>query len=193
MTPRQERFVAEYLVDLNATQAALRAGYSKQSARSAHRLLQLSKVAAAIRTAQAKRARRLEISAERVLAEYAKIAFANMADFATFGPDGLRLKHVSDLAPDQTAAVAEVTESKTQYGGTVRFKLHDKLAALNAIARHIGLNAPDKLALTDTAGGDATGGVDAYEIARQIAFALRQGEAAQAASAEATPDAGALL
>lgn len=180
MTPRQRRFVDEYLVDLNATRAALRAGYAPKSARDAWRLLRRADVAAAVAEGQERKATALEISAERVLAEYAKIAFANMADYAVFGPDGLVLKDMAALAPEQTAAVAEASESKTQHGGTVRFKLHDKLAALHALSRHIGLAAPEKLALTDAAGEDAPK-VDVYEIARQIAFALRQGEDAKSA------------
>ena len=185
MTPLQEKFVAEYLLDGNATQAARRAGYSRQSARSAHRLLQRQEIVAAIEAGKLERSRRGEITGERVLAEYAKIAFANMADFATFGPEGLQLKDASELTLDQAAAVAEVSESKTQHGGTVRFKLHDKLAALNALARHIGLNAADKAALAELPIEEAAAHPDVYEIARQIAFALRQGEARGDAASEA--------
>lgn len=185
MRPRQRRFVEEYLVDLNGAQAARRAGYgTKRPDKAAYRLLRRPDVAAAVAAGQRKKSEELEISAERVLAEYAKIAFANMSDFAAFGPEGLVLKDMADLAPEQTAAVAEVTESKTQHGGTVRFKLHDKLSALHALARHIGLSAPDKLAFTDTTGGDMPPAPDPYEIARQIAFALRQGEAERARLSE---------
>lgn len=182
MTPKQERFVEEYLVDLNGTQAAIRAGYAETRASTqAWRLLRRPEIADAVEVGKRAKSAALKISAERVLTEYAKIAFADIANYAVFGPDGLTLRDMSTLAPEQTAAVAEVTETKTQHGGTVRFKLHDKLAALNAIARHIGLSAPDKLALTDAAGEDAQAPTDPYEIARQIAFALRQGEAALAA------------
>ena len=175
LTPRQQRFVREYLVDLNGTQAAIRAGYTKRSARTiAQANLRNPSIADAISVAAKQRAERLDLSADRVFAEYARIAFANMGDYAHFGPDGVTLADMSKLSEAQTAAIAEVSESKTQHGGTVRFKLHDKLAALNALSRHLGLGAPDGRGRDDEA--EAT--LDAYEIARRIAFALKQGEAA---------------
>ncbi len=175
MTPKQERFVEEYLVDLNAARAARRAGYGVRAAANGYRLLQSPEVASAVAAAKRARALRAEISADRVLAEYARIAFADISRFAQFGPDGVTLVDMAALSPAETAAIAEVSESKTQHGGVVRFKLHDKLAALHALARHIGLNAPEKVALTDAAGADVPA-IDAYAIARQIAFALRRGE-----------------
>ncbi len=69
LTAKQERFVAEYLVDLNATQAAIRAGYSEKSATAeGSRLLVNTKVAAAVAAAQAKRSERTEITQDYVLA-----------------------------------------------------------------------------------------------------------------------------
>lgn len=184
MTPKQQRFVEEYLIDLNGTQAAIRAGYGpRRASESARRTLKNLEVADAIAAGMRAKRRRAEISADRVIEEYARIAFADIAEFVRFGPDGMEILEVAALSKEQTAAIAEVTESKTQRGGTVRFKLHDKLAALNALARHLGMNAPEKLALTDTAGADAEP-VDAYEIARRIAFALRQGEEARRLAGE---------
>lgn len=184
MTPRQRRFVEEYLVDLNGAQAAIRAGYApKRASDAARKTLKNREVADAVAAGMAAKRRRAEISADRVVEEYARIAFADIADFVRFGPDGMEVLEAAALSKEQTAAIAEVTESKTQRGGTVRFKLHDKLAALNALARHLGMNAPEKLALTDTAGDDAEP-VDAYEIARRIAFALRQGEEARRVAGE---------
>ena len=76
MTPKQERFVEEYLVDLNATQAAIRAGYSKSTSYSiGQRLLKNVDIQKAITAAREKQQRRVEITADRVLEEYAKIAF----------------------------------------------------------------------------------------------------------------------
>ena len=107
MTPKQECFVHEYLIDLNAKQAAIRAGYSrKDPSRQGIRLLRMPAVAKAIAAAKAERASRLAITAERVLAEYARIAFANMADYAKFDADGLTLVEMEALSPAQTAAIA---------------------------------------------------------------------------------------
>lgn len=68
MTPRQERFVQEYLVDLNATQAAIRAGYAKRGAEvTGHRLLRNPKIQCAIQAAQKRREKRVEITQDFVL------------------------------------------------------------------------------------------------------------------------------
>lgn len=178
MTPKQASFVQEYLVDLNATQAAIRAGYSPKSAEvEGCRLLKNAKVAQAIAKAQSVRAERLEISADRVAQEYARIAFAQMSDFVTFGPDGVTVRDLGDLTPDQVAAVAEVSQTTTQGGGSIKFKLHDKLAALNALTKHLGMNAPDKVALTNAKGDDLVEERDPIEMARLIAFTLAEAQA----------------
>ena len=68
MTPKQQRFVQEYLIDLNATQAAIRAGYSERTAEQiGHQLLKKTSVAEAVASAQGKVAAKLEITAEKVL------------------------------------------------------------------------------------------------------------------------------
>lgn len=78
LTPKQQRFVDEYLVDLNATQAAIRSGYSRRSAaEQGHDLLRKPQVAAAVQAGQAARAERTGITADRVLTELARIAFAD--------------------------------------------------------------------------------------------------------------------
>ena len=83
LTPKQRRFVNEYLIDLNATQAAIRAGYSKKTAQQIG-AENLSKpvIQAEIQKRQTKLQNKLEITQERVLQELASIAFANGADFA---------------------------------------------------------------------------------------------------------------
>lgn len=68
LTPKQQRFVEEYLIDLNATQAAIRAGYSEKNAdKIGSQLLGKTRIAASIRDAQEKRTRRTEITADYVL------------------------------------------------------------------------------------------------------------------------------
>lgn len=75
LTPKQAAFVREYLVDLNATQAAIRAGYSPNGARvQGCRLLAEPNIAAEIKAAQDKRARKTEITAEKVLADIERIS-----------------------------------------------------------------------------------------------------------------------
>ena len=74
-TPRQQRFIEEYLADLNATQAAIRAGYSARTAADIGRqLLRKTPVARAIQSAQAKRSERLEITVDSITNRLMNIA-----------------------------------------------------------------------------------------------------------------------
>ena len=140
LTPKQQRFVQEYLIDLNATQAAIRAGYSAKTAeQQGPRLLGNVGVAQAIKAAQDARAKRTNITQDRVLQEYARIAFSNMKDFASFGEDGVILKDLASMDDDAARCVAEVSESTSAAGGSIRFKLHDKKGALDSLARHLGM------------------------------------------------------
>lgn len=153
LNAKQERFVAEYLIDLNATQAAIRAGYSEKTAYSTgQRLLKHVEVQAALQEAQAKRSERTEVTQDRVLQELARIGFADIRKAVAWGrspvdteareadPNGLgifpvELKPSSEVDDDTAAAISEV--SLTQTG--VKLKMHDKLSALEKIARHLGM------------------------------------------------------
>jgi len=108
LTPKQQRFVEEYLIDLNATQAAIRAGYSEKTAEvQGCRLLTIAKIGLAVREAMEKRSARTEITADRVLQEYAKLGFANMADYIT-GDGAMRTLDLSALTRDQAAAIKKI-------------------------------------------------------------------------------------
>lgn len=140
ITPKQQRFVDEYVIDLNATQAAIRAGYSEKTATTqGPRLLDNVGVLAAIKLGIDARSKRTEITQDRVLQEFARLAFSNMKDFAEFGPDGVTLKDLATMDEDASRCVAEVSESKSKDGGSIRFKLHDKNSALANVARHLGM------------------------------------------------------
>ena len=145
LTPKQKRFCKEYMIDLNLTQAAVRAGYSKKSAqRISMALIIKSHVAEYIQKLMDKRSKETEIEANRVINELAKLAFANMKHYAKFGPDGVQLTDSEELTDDQLAAISEVSETETKDGGTKRFKLHDKLKALELLGRHLGIFEKDK-------------------------------------------------
>lgn len=148
MTPKRQRFVEEYLVDLNATQAAIRAGYSGRTANEiGHQLLHVPEIEAAIAAAQKERASRTAVTADAVIAELAKIGFANMMDYMRVGADGDPVLDWSRLTPEQAAALIEVTVDDYTDGRSddardvrrVRFKLADKRAALVDLGRHLGL------------------------------------------------------
>jgi phage terminase small subunit len=140
LTPKQLRFVEEYLIDLNATQAAIRSGYSEKTAKviGAENLTKPD-IAAAIKAAQAARSQRTQITADMVVQELARIGFSNMRSFTKFGPDGVTLKDIDDLDEDAARCIAEVSETKTKDGGSIKFKLHDKKGALDSLGRHLGI------------------------------------------------------
>lgn len=141
LTQKQARFVEEYLVDLNAAAAARRAGYtSRRSEAIGYEILTKHDVQAAISAAQRERSARTGVTADRVIQEIARIAFADPRDIMEWGPSGVMARESSELSDDQAAAVAEVHETKTKDGGgSMRVKLHSKTDALDKLCRHLGL------------------------------------------------------
>jgi phage terminase small subunit len=137
LNERQSAFVREYLVDLNATQAAIRVGYSPRTAQEqSSRLLSNVIVAAAVEEALKTRAKRTEITADSVLRELASVAFAHMGEYATWSDDRVSLKESSEVDP---RAVSEVKQTASRSGISVGIKLHDKLGALKLLGQHLGM------------------------------------------------------
>lgn len=133
-------FVKEYLVDLNATQAATRAGYSAKTAHSqGERLLRNVEVSAALQAAMDSRSEKTEITAERVLKELGKVAFGDQRAVMSWGPDGVKLRPSNALTDDEAAMVSEVSETETLNGGSLKLKTHDKIKALELIGKHLGM------------------------------------------------------
>jgi phage terminase small subunit len=140
LTPKQERFVQEYLIDLNATQAAIRAGYSKKTANEqGARLLANASVAAAVKEALARRAEKSQMKAEEVLAELAAIANADMDTYGWWDETSVRATPKNLLPPGASRCIKEIAGGK--YGTTI--KLYDKLAAIRDLARHLGMVGAD--------------------------------------------------
>lgn len=146
LTPRQRQFVQEYLIDLNATAAAKRAGYSEKTAdRIGPELLGKHCVSAAIQEAIALRERRTAITQDRVLAELAAVAFANGTDFAQVQGNGRVLFTPTDqLTPEKKKAVASIKEGQS---GT-EVKTYDKIRALELLGKHLGMFSDRAGALT---------------------------------------------
>lgn len=159
LTDKQRRFVLEYLVDLNATQAAIRAGYSAATAQEqGSRLLSNVIVAVAVAEAQMARAARTEITQDMVLRELAKIGFSDIRRAIKWNghlvkeednPDGgdvLVIKtvvsnHVTlidsdDLDDETAAAISQISQNAT---GGISLKMHDKRSALVDIGKHLGM------------------------------------------------------
>jgi phage terminase small subunit len=142
LSARQERFVDEYLVDLNGTQAAIRAGYSARTADvQAVQLLRKTKVAEAVAKRQKDREKRTEITQDRVLQEVARLAFLDIRK--AFDEKG-NLKPLHQLDDDTAAAVAgldvsELTGEDANLGVLKKVKLADKTGALTLLMRHLGM------------------------------------------------------
>lgn len=162
ITELEERFCNEYLVDLNGAAAATRAGYSANSAKqTAYKLMDRPRIQVRIRELIDRQKERTKVTADRVIAEYAKLAFANMYEHLRIQPDGSVIVDLSLLTPDQAAALSEVTqETVSRTGGDdkdkdgapaqpvlrTKIKLASKQAALDSLARHLGM-FNDKLQL----------------------------------------------
>jgi len=148
LSERQRKFVSEYLIHLNATKAAVRAGYSPRSAADiGHTLLRRHPaVMSAIAAAMAERERRTQVTADRIVTELARIAFADIRSFADWSKDGVELRPRSEISADDAAAIAEIYGVGSA-GGRPKLKLHDKRAALELLARHLGMIGPRRTSL----------------------------------------------
>lgn len=140
LTDKQERFIEEYLVDFNALQAAIRAGYSKDSAGAiGHENLNKPEISARIREAIEKRSKRTEITADNVLRELGRIVFSDIKDYLKFDNGEMVIKDSDDLTEDQSHCISEVTDSYYKEERKRSFKLHDKVKAIDMALRHLGL------------------------------------------------------
>jgi len=145
LTEKMIRFAKEYIIDLNAGAAAIRAGYSEKTAYSiGHENLRMDE-----------RSKRTEITADMVLQEYAKIGFSNITDFLKVGIEKVAVMDSSEeegkpilvdmqtvkvfdtdtVDSDKMRAVAEIKQTKDG----IALKLHDKKGALDSMARHLGM------------------------------------------------------
>jgi phage terminase small subunit len=146
LTPKQQRFVDEYLIDLNATQAAIRAGYAARAAKQqGARLLTNVDVQARLQAAMAERARATGVEAARVLRELAAVGFSDLGELVEFTADGPRFRPTADVPEQARRAVSsvKVRQERGERGkvtaDVVEFKLWDKVSALTKLAQHLGL------------------------------------------------------
>jgi phage terminase small subunit len=140
LTPRQRRFVEEYLIDLDARGAAGRAGFSRRSLNYPSRLMRTPAIAREIAKAMAERAARTGITRERVLAEYARIAFVDLSHLADWDAGGAVLLDAALISEDVAAAISAISEAVpagVAPGEPVPLKVSvfDKMKALEALGR----------------------------------------------------------
>lgn len=140
LTAKQEMFVQEYLIDLNATQAAIRAGYSTATAKEIGcKLLTKVNIRACIDAALAERSKRTGINQDRVIQELARIGFFKATDAVNVNKATLK----EDISEDDAAVIASVkvkTVSGDAFDSTEReIKFADKLKALELLGKHLGM------------------------------------------------------
>jgi phage terminase small subunit len=134
-TPRQDKFMDEYIMKGNAAEAARNAGYSVKTAdRIGHKLLRKVEIADEIARRRAE-LRKTSITPERIIREYLRLLNVDMKDYAAWGPGGVKPRPSDALTDEQAAAIAEVAE--TQAG--IKIKLHDKKGILDSLARIAGM------------------------------------------------------
>ena len=141
MTAKQKRFCEEYVIDLNATQAAIRAGYAKISAnrQASVFMTKHDDIKTYIKELQDKKTARNEITADRVLEEIRRIAFFDTSRL--YESDG-RLKEPHELTSEEGAVISsfktrmEGGESKSVID---EYKTYDKQKSLEMLCKHLGL------------------------------------------------------
>lgn len=150
LTDKQRLFCQEYMVDLNATQAAIRAGYSEKTAKEiGYENLTKPHIIELISELQNKRSNKVEVTAEKVLKELAKIAFSDIRQF--YNEDGsLKCPHeLNDEAASLLSSMESeelfgvIDGSKCEVGKTKKIKMWDKMKALELIGKHIGFYEKD--------------------------------------------------
>ncbi|MBW2645934.1 MAG: terminase small subunit [Deltaproteobacteria bacterium] len=152
MTPKQKRFCEEYLVDLNATKAAIRAGYSKKAAaEQGYDNLIKPHINAHIQGLMKRRSEKTEVTADKVLLELAIIAFSDIADYLEIDENtgAVRAKGIKEMPESASRALKSIREDraiKEDAGGQkvtvydkVAFTTHDKIKALELVGRHLGM------------------------------------------------------
>ncbi len=144
LTPKQQRFVDEYLVDLNgrrAYQAAFPGCKSELAARvEASKLLTNPNIAKIIEFHRDRLSKQIQVTRAEIVREFRRIGIsANSEDYFSFSKNGVVLKDSSQLTREQMGMISEISHTQTEYGANIRVKLHDKLSALNSLAKHLGM------------------------------------------------------
>ena len=139
LTEKQKSFCREYVKDFNATQAAIRAGYSKNSAKEmGYEHLIKPHIRDFLSELIKKQAARSEKTADDVIDHLTKIAFSNLKDYVKWNKDGVQIKSSGSKKVDGSM-VSEVSETITRNTRQKHIKLKDGLKALELLGRHFGI------------------------------------------------------
>lgn len=134
LSHQQWAFVGEFLIDFNAGQAMTRAGYPNNT--HATRLMKAPNVRRAISTALAERYAACRATADKALATLVNIIDASLGDFLDWEGTNIKLKPANEISPEKRALLAELSQGEN---GGFKIKLHDKLAALEKVMKHLGM------------------------------------------------------
>ncbi len=155
LNEKNKQFAKEYVKDFNGTQAAIRAGYSKKTAKvTAAKLLTKANIQSFIKKLQERTAERVEITKERLLNELYKIAISDVRKIYTV--DGC-LDQANMLDDDIAPAIAgvetkDIVMENITIGRTTKLKMWDKISAIQTINKMLGFNAPEKTELSNPDG-----------------------------------------
>lgn len=140
LTEKQQRFVDEYLIDLNATQAAIRAGYSVKTATviGCENLIKPN-IQQAIAKAMAERSKRTGINQDRIVLELAKIAFVKITDVVNSDCEILPDADEADIAAIESVKVKTIPTKSGESGIEREVKLASKLKAIELLGKHLGM------------------------------------------------------
>jgi phage terminase small subunit len=140
LTDKQKRFCEEYIIDLNATQAAIRAGYSKKTAYSIGvENLRKPEIQVEIQRLMDERSRRTEITADQVVKELALLAFSKIDDYVAWDQKGVTIKPLSEMPAEKAACISEVSKTVKAKSINFRIRIRDKLKALELMGKHLGM------------------------------------------------------
>ena len=152
LTAKEDMFCRQYILHLNATKAAINAGYSEKTARNigSQNLAKLH-IQKRIKQMQNNLADTLELSKARIVTEHMKIAFADAGQLRVSWTE---LKDFEKLTDEQKAVIQEVTVKEVKFGVEIKVKQYDKQRSLDSLSAMLGFNEPVKMEHTGKDGSD---------------------------------------
>jgi|SRR5580704_2174297 phage terminase small subunit len=156
LNPRERKFVELFVETSNATRSALAAGYGRNyqnAAVYANSLLKKPKIKNEVDKRNAEIMAELDFTPDRIIRELAKVAGVNAADFVSIDDEGNPHLDLTGVKRAQMAAVASVDSETTEFGVKARIKTHDKLKALDMLAKMARLYPAERTELTGADGG----------------------------------------
>lgn len=177
LTDKQEIFVREFLVDLNAKQAYIRAGFDcKYPERAAYQMMQNESVREAIREHLQQKLNSIDITADRVLSELATVAFSNIKDLAKWDDESAQVFDSEKISDQAARSIAEITTTRNKLGVKIKIKLHNKNQALEVLCKYLGLLDKDGRLNNGSSDSETDPLVDALETSAEADWSDDQGD-----------------